>query len=116
MHAFENEFEPQYLRAVLLAVNGTIHSGKIIQPVLAHWKYTGKYLVKFLPNIEKQITFARKEKYTHKTGSSKYYVANDFLSLVNEKVLVTLACFLHIFQIKYFLTHFNIMQKHESPC
>ena len=47
------------------------------------------------------------------TDSSKCETASDFLSLVNEKVIVTMVHFIFGFYIKYWLAHFIIMQQHE---
>ena len=70
--------------------------------------------MKFLKHKEKHIVFARKVKETCKTGNSKCDIASDFLSLVKEEVLVTMACFLEGFVKKIWNTHFKIMQHHDS--
>ena len=77
-----------------LAVNGSKHPGKIMQPVLTRWQCVGECLVKFLAHVDKYVLFARKVKDTYKTGNSKCDIASDFLSLIKEKVLVTMAYFL----------------------
>ena len=113
VHSLENESELQDLRSFWLAENRKIHPGKIMQPVLARWKYAGESLVKFLTNVETHMTFAIKVKDTHATVSSKCDISSDVLSLVNEKVLVTMTYFLHEFYIKHWFTHFIIVQQHE---
>ena len=54
---------------------------------------------------------ATKIKDTFKVGSSKCDVASDFLSLVREEMLVTMAYLLLGFYNKFWKTHFNIMEQ-----
>ena len=57
--------------------------------------------MKFFTNLEEHVTFEINVAYAHETGINKHKIASNFISLVHEKVLAIIECFLHIFCIKY---------------
>ena len=92
--ALEQELETQDLRAVWLAANDFEYPGKKMQPVLTRWSYVRECLVKSLDNMKVCMKFATKIKDLYKAGNSKGDISSDFLSLVREDVLVSMAWFL----------------------
>ena len=89
------------------------HPGKIKEPVLAYWEHVGESVVQFLQHENDHMKFVEVTKNTYEVGHARCDTASDFVRLVREDVVLTIACYLRGFCIVRWFPCFNVLKKME---